>query len=98
MNEWDIEESTAFTVDEGDIDAIDVDDVVEVSEFELELVDVEPVALELAVWEPTGESRVDAALDRLHDLDGLPTVDHVEVYEDVHRRLQEALADLEPSA
>lgn len=63
--------------------------------FELELVEAEIVALELPVWEPTGEGRVDAALDRLHDVVSLPTSEHVEVFEDVHRRLGEALADLE---
>lgn len=41
----------------------------------------------------TGHARVDAALDRLEDLRDRPAADHVEIYEDVHRRLQEALAD-----
>lgn len=50
--------------------------------------------LELPVWEPTGEGRVDAALDRIHELDELPTSEHVAVFEDIHRRLQEALADV----
>jgi hypothetical protein len=37
---------------------------------------------------------VDAA-QRLSDLDDAPLEEHVEVYEDVHRRLQEGLADLD---
>jgi hypothetical protein len=41
----------------------------------------------------TGEARVDAATALLGELAGLPTSDHVAVYEDVHRRLQDALAD-----
>ncbi len=41
----------------------------------------------------TGNPRVDAALARLAELDGRPAAEHVEIYEDVHRRLQEALAD-----
>lgn len=41
----------------------------------------------------TGNARVDAALSRLDDLSERPAADHVEIYEDVHRRLQEALAD-----
>ena len=43
----------------------------------------------------TGQPRVDEALARLVDLDGRAVADHVEIYEDVHRRLQEALADLD---
>lgn len=74
----------------------EVIEIVEIEDgFELELVEAEAVALELPVWEATGEGRVDAALDRLHDLVSLPTAEHVEVYEDVHRRLGEALSDLE---
>ncbi len=84
MTEWTSEPSAGH-----------VEESVDVSSFELELVDEEVVALELPVWEPTGEGRVDAALDRLHDVVNLPTAEHVEVYEDVYRRLGEALADLE---
>ena len=40
----------------------------------------------------TGEPPVDAALARLHGLAGRPATQHVEVYEDVHRRLQDALS------
>ena len=43
----------------------------------------------------TGDARVDAATARLADVPDLPTSDHVEVYEDVHRRLQDALAEAE---
>lgn len=45
--------------------------------------------------EVTGDARVDAATARLGDLAELPTSDHVGVYDDVHRRLQDALADAE---
>jgi hypothetical protein len=41
----------------------------------------------------TGEARVDAATARLDEVADLPTTDHVAVYDDVHRRLQDALAD-----
>ncbi len=41
----------------------------------------------------TGEARVDAATARLGEIADLPTPDHVAVYDDVHRRLQDALAD-----
>ncbi|WP_245623150.1 hypothetical protein [Spirillospora albida] len=42
--------------------------------------------------EPTGDPRVDAALARLGELPGRPVPEHVEIYEDVHHRLQEILA------
>ena len=42
----------------------------------------------------TGEARVDDALGRLADLQGLPVNVHVDVFEDVQRRLHETLADL----
>ncbi|MFM9135309.1 MAG: hypothetical protein ACKOT0_07735 [bacterium] len=44
--------------------------------------------------EPTGDPRVDAALDRLAELDGAPVPEHVEVFSDIHVRLTGALADL----
>ena len=43
----------------------------------------------------TGDARVDAATARLDEVPDLPTNDHVGVYEDVHRRLQDALSDTE---
>ena len=41
----------------------------------------------------TGDARVDAATARLTELVDLPTSEHVTVYDDVHRRLQDALSD-----
>ncbi|MBI1376196.1 MAG: hypothetical protein GC157_01725 [Frankiales bacterium] len=43
--------------------------------------------------ERTGDARVDAATARLAEVAELPVADHVAVYDDVHRRLQDALAD-----
>lgn len=43
----------------------------------------------------TGDARVDDALGRLGDLSGLPVAEHLPVYEDVQRRLHDALADLD---
>jgi hypothetical protein len=40
---------------------------------------------------------VDAATARLEELADLPTADHVAVYDDVHQRLQDALADADPA-
>lgn len=44
---------------------------------------------------PTGNAEVDAHLDRLADADHLPAEGHIEVYEDVHRGLREALTALD---
>ena len=43
----------------------------------------------------TGNADVDALLDRLGDADHLATDGHVEVYEDVHRGLRDALTALD---
>ncbi|MGP4028449.1 hypothetical protein [Actinomadura sp. 3N407] len=42
--------------------------------------------------DPTGDPRVDAAVAPLGELGARPVPEHVEIYEDVHRRLQELLA------
>ncbi|MEU0786019.1 hypothetical protein ABZ341_31110 [Streptomyces sp. NPDC006173] len=44
---------------------------------------------------PSGDAGVDARLDRLADADHLATDGHVEVYEDVHRGLRDALTELD---
>ncbi|WP_371792641.1 hypothetical protein [Streptomyces sp. NBC_01471] len=44
---------------------------------------------------PTGDGGVDRVLDRLADADHLAADGHVEVYEDVHRGLREALDALD---
>ena len=59
---------------------------------------VEPAAVDSgAADEPasTGVPAADAARERLTAVDDAPLEQHVEVYEDVHRRLQEGLADLD---
>ncbi|MBW5486613.1 hypothetical protein [Streptomyces bambusae] len=43
----------------------------------------------------TGHAGVDALLERLADADHLPADGHVEVYEDVHRGLRDALTALD---
>ncbi|HEU5027003.1 MAG TPA: hypothetical protein VFV01_18945 [Spirillospora sp.] len=49
--------------------------------------------------EPTGDPRVDEAVARLGELAGRPVPEHVEIFEDVHQRLQDLLAGAEgPSA
>jgi len=44
---------------------------------------------------PTGNAEVDSQLERLGDADHLATDGHVEVYEDVHRGLRDALTALD---
>ncbi|AKZ54897.1 hypothetical protein SAM23877_1848 [Streptomyces ambofaciens ATCC 23877] len=44
---------------------------------------------------PTGNAEVDAGLARLADADHLATDGHVQVYEDVHRGLRDALTALD---
>lgn len=43
----------------------------------------------------TGNPAVDAAAERLAALDDALVDEHVDIYDDVHRRLQEGLADLD---
>ncbi|CAM5538646.1 putative protein OS=Streptomyces alboniger OX=132473 GN=CP975_07405 PE=4 SV=1 [Streptomyces alboniger] len=51
-----------------------------------------PLGVERA---PTGNADVDAHLARLGDADHLATDGHIEVYEDVHRGLRDALTALD---
>ncbi|MFC9930971.1 hypothetical protein [Streptomyces sp. NPDC127190] len=44
---------------------------------------------------PTGDARIDARLERLADADHLATDGHLEVYEDVHQGLRDALDALD---
>ncbi|TQK43630.1 hypothetical protein FBY35_5099 [Streptomyces sp. SLBN-118] len=44
---------------------------------------------------PTGNAGVDVQLERLADADHLPADGHLEVYEDVHRGLRDALTALD---
>jgi hypothetical protein len=43
----------------------------------------------------TGEPAVDDALAQLSQIGEAPTADHVEIYDDVHRRLTDALTDVD---
>lgn len=57
-----------------------------------------PEAPSAAGAEPTGVSAADEAAEQLRALDDAPLGDHVGIYEDVHLRLQDALADLDDRA
>ncbi|GAA0578840.1 hypothetical protein [Actinomadura livida] len=52
----------------------------------------EPDFPAVAPPDPTGDPRVDAAVARLGELGARPVSGHVEIYEDVHQRLQDLLA------
>lgn len=54
----------------------------------------EPEPLGVTV-EATGNAEVDAVVERLGDVDALPVREHLDVYEDVHRGLRDALAALD---
>ncbi len=43
----------------------------------------------------TGDPRVDEVLGKLAGIEGRPTTEHVGVYDEVHRGLQDALANLD---
>jgi hypothetical protein len=43
----------------------------------------------------TGDARADAALARLDELTDAPLTTHPEIFQDVHRRLQEALTGID---
>ena len=43
--------------------------------------------------QPTGDARVDAALERLQELDQVTIEEHAEVFGDIHARLSAALGD-----
>ena len=43
----------------------------------------------------TGHPAADAAGRRLAEVDGAPLEEHVAIYDDVHRQLQDALADVD---
>jgi hypothetical protein len=64
------------------------------ADFEEEIAAPQAPIVSMETLPITGEARVDDALGRLADLQGLPVHEHVDVFEDVQRRLHETLADL----
>ncbi len=85
---------------EVEVDAVDAVAVVaEVDDSEEDLLVLESVdePWELPVWEPTGQARVDEALEGLSriDLDDVHT--HADAYADIHRQLRDTLSDLDAS-
>ena len=82
-----------------DLDEDELDDLDDVDDVEVGATDsvhdtTASARVHLSSLPVTGEARVDDALARLGDLDGMPIGEHVAVYEDVQRRLHDTLADL----
>ena len=80
----------ADPTDDGDQDAAPIEAEPELAERDLAEVTLPPLP-------ETGDDRVDEALAELAAIAGQPPAEHVAVYEDVHRRLQDTLADLDGS-
>lgn len=82
-------------------DSVDVavDDAVagEAAEEDILLLEEAQDPLVLQVWEPTGEARVDAALDRLAELDPDDVHQHAAIFDDIHQQLRATLTDLDAS-
>ena len=84
-----LDETVAFDAELTVVTSVDEADAVET----ILLLEDAP-ALELPVWEPTGDAEVDAALEQLRLLDDAELADHVSVFTDVHAALHQRLSDI----
>jgi hypothetical protein len=86
--EVDVVETDPDVVAGDDGDSVnEVDDVLLLDEVDNELV--------LSVWEPTGEPRVDAALELLNTLDVDDVHQHAAVFDEIQQQLRAALTDVD---
>ena len=91
----DSDDDEASEEDADDEDSDDDEDFeTDSADFEEETAAPQAPIVSMETLPITGEARVDDALGRLADLQGLPVHEHVDVFEDVQRRLHETLADL----
>jgi hypothetical protein len=82
--------------DDADADQdIDLDDLVDADSADSADADVMVLDTFQIQIPATGDAKVDAALSRLGEVEGLPPAQHADVYEAVHAGLQDALADLD---
>lgn len=98
------EPADAAELDSVELDSVEIDVVeIDIVEDDSEDPDVEDVLLleevdqelVLAVWEPTGEPRVDTALDLLTTLDPDDVHQHAAVFDEIHQQLRATLTDLD---
>ena len=82
-------------VDEAEVDEVDGGTSLDEADDSILLLEEAQDPLLLQVWEPTGEPRVDAALDRLAELDPDDVHQHASVFDDIHRQLRATLTDLD---
>ena len=73
-------------------DATDATDAADAADATGTAAEPRPLGVTVAM---TGNADVDAAVERLGDADEMPVHDHIEVYEDVHLGLRNALAALD---
>lgn len=90
----DLDARAADGFDDADIDddMADAHDVLDAST--VLVLEEHDTSLVLPVWEPTGDSEVDAALEDLATLEDLSIHDHAEVFTAVHERLYRRLTDI----
>ena len=63
------------------------------AEEDVLLLDEVDTTMELSVWEPTGEPRVDAALELLNTLDPDDVHQHAQVFDEIQQQLRATLSD-----
>ena len=81
-------------VESTDVDVVDAE-VVEIVDEDVLLLAEHDSELVLPVWEPTGEPRVDAALDLITLLDPDDVHAHAAVFTEIHQQLRATLTDLD---
>ncbi len=98
-------------VDENDLDPLEIDPR-EIDPRDVDLGSDDPATdddvllldeapdqdLVLNVWEPTGEARVDSALDLLAGLDPDDVGQHAQVFDEIHQQLRGTLTDLDAAS
>jgi hypothetical protein len=87
VNAWD--EQVDDVVDEDDSAVLEEALLEETMILEEAVIVVEETTL--PVWEPTGDPRVDAALELLVMAEEVPAHEQAEVFADMHDRLRQAL-------
>lgn len=83
---------------EVEVEAVDVVDGAGIADDDVLLLQKVEEELVLDVWEPTGEPRVDAALDQLTTLDPDDVHQHAAVFDGIHQQLRATLTDLDATS